>query len=77
MKRLLQILCFLAGVLIIFACAAAPPMCPSCPPGDAAIVTNSGCWIFLEKGHFDDRNNWYTRPEFNELVEQYKRDGGL
>jgi len=61
----MKTLCILA--LLLFACAKA-----TIPDRDIIIITPCGP-VLVEKGFLDDTNNYYTIPEWNEFMQEQKK----
>jgi len=68
MKRLLIII---AAIALLAGCQT----CPKCPPENAIIFVEPGFPVNIEKGHFDNTENWATEDEFNEWLEKQGQTG--
>lgn len=63
-------LTILLTILILMAgCATCPKPC--CPPENAIIIVDVGIPVMIEKGFFDNKDNWMTQEEYDEILEKY------
>ena len=76
-----RILGFIAGMFIMLVlftmlgCVPAATVCV-CPQQDVVIAAGSG-FAFIDKGWFDDPNNFWTFEEFEQQILMFQRGQGL
>jgi len=67
---------FFIILIAVFMVGCVPTKACVCPQQDVVIAAGSG-FAFIDKGWFDDPNNFWTFEEFEQQILMFQRGQGL